>query len=139
MDRESGRNLAHALIVGAWIFTLCPSGLALAQEDPAPAAAASGAAPVESAAESRKDRRRAAKPDATAAQDATATAATEEPARVCKNIKPLGTRMAKRVCGTPEQWAALEKKTTDDASDDLRRVRGQGGVIATTPGPAAGP
>lgn len=161
MDRESGRKLAQALIVGAFSCILCPSGQPLAQEDAAPAAAASGAAPVEAATQSRKERRRAARTDATAAQDETATAAevqtatatakvdagtdaaetaaTEEPAIVCKSIKPLGTRMAKRVCGTPEQWAALEKKTTDAGSDDLRQVRGTGGVIATTPGPAAGP
>ena len=143
MDRESGRKLAQALLVGAF---LCPSGQPLAQENAAPATAASGAAPVEAATQSRKDRRRGPRTDATdkveAGTDAAATAATAataEPERVCKNIKPLGTRMAKRVCGTPEQWAALEKKTTDAASDDLRHVRSTGGVIATTPGPASTP
>ena len=158
MDQElcRSRTLAQALIVGAFICILWPSAEALAQEDAAPAAAAaaSGAAPAETATQSRRDRRRAAQQQtATAAQeqtgtaaaktdagtDAAETAATEEPAVVCKSIKPLGTRMAKRICGTPEQWAALEKKTTDAASDDLRQVRGAGGVIATTPGPAAGP
>jgi len=162
MDRESGRKLAQTLIVGAVICILCPPGQLLAQENAAPAAAAaSGAAPVEPATPSRKDRRRAARTDATAAQDETATAAeehtatatakvdasteasetaaTEEPAIICKSIKPLGTRMAKRVCGTPEQWAAFEKKTTDAGSEDLRTVRSTGGVIATTPGTAAGP
>jgi hypothetical protein len=142
MDRESGRKLAQALLVGAFLCILCPSGQPLAQENAAPAAA-SGATPVEAATQTRKDRRRAAKTDATDAtakvDSGTDAAATEEPERVCKNIKPLGTRMAKRVCGTPEQWAALEKKTTDAASDDLRHVRSTGGVIATTPGPASTP
>jgi hypothetical protein len=68
-----------------------------------------------------------------------AGAEAEGPTQICKNIKPLGTRMAKRVCGTPEQWAALEKKTTDAGSDDLRQVRSTGGVIATTPGPTSTP
>jgi hypothetical protein len=68
-----------------------------------------------------------------------AAAASDEPTTVCKNIKPLGTRMAKRVCATPEQWAALQNKTTDAASEKMRQVRGTGGVIATTPGPSATP
>ena len=70
---------------------------------------------------------------------AQANSARDEPTTICKNIKPLGTRMAKRVCGTPEQWAALEKKTTDAASDDMRQVRTIGGVIATAPGPTSTP
>ena len=62
-----------------------------------------------------------------------------EPEKICKNFKPLGSHMAKRVCGTPEQWAAFEKKTTDAAADDMRNVRSTGAVIATTPGPSSTP
>ncbi|HXS80066.1 MAG TPA: hypothetical protein VN818_07260 [Gammaproteobacteria bacterium] len=151
MDRESGRSrkLAQALIVGAFVCILWPPTEALAQAHAAPAATASGAVPAETATQSHRDRRRAAQQQAaTSAKeqtatatakvdtdtDAAATAATDEPAMVCKSIKPLGTRVAKRVCGTPEQWAAFEKKTTDAASDDMRQVRGTDGVIATTPG-----
>jgi hypothetical protein len=150
MDRGLRRSctLAYALLIGALICIVSPSSPALAQDDAAAIAAAGGTAPAETAPQSRKDRRRG-RADASAAQQQTAAAtpttaaaaaaSTEEPAMVCKSIKPLGTRMAKRVCGTPEQWAAFEKKTTDAASDDLRTVRSTGGVIATTPGPAAGP
>ena len=157
MNRDSrrSRRLARALLAGTFAWFLWPSAGALAQEDGRPEVAAATAAPADSAPRSRRDRRRAAKVDNAIAQERTETsvaAAAAEPAAdvdaaeaddesdiVCKNIKPLGTRMAKRVCGTPAQWAALEKKTTDSASDDMRQVRGQGAVIATTPGPAVGP
>jgi predicted lipid-binding transport protein (Tim44 family) len=143
------------MIMGTFAWLAWPSTGALAQDGAAPGV---GAASAEPAAASRRERRRAAQaatpvaPQATApaavattapvaasAPAAAAEPAADEPATICKNIKPLGTRMAKRVCGTPEQWAALEKKTTDAASDDLRQVRSTGGVIATTPGPTSTP
>jgi hypothetical protein len=147
MNRVSGRSrgVAHALIIGASVWFLGLSGGALAQDASAPAAAAPSAAPAEAASQSRRDRRRAPKPEPAAAPEATATtaaapaAAMVEPEKICKNFKPLGSHMAKRVCGTPEQWAAFEKKTTDSASDDLRNVRSTGAVIATTPGPGSTP
>jgi hypothetical protein len=146
MNRVSGRvrGLAHALIVGASAGFLGLSGGALAQDAAAPAAAAPSAAPAEAASQSRRDRRRAPKPEPAAAPEAATTtaaapAAMVEPEKICKNFKPLGSHMAKRVCGTPEQWAAFEKKTTDSASDDLRNVRSTGAVIATTPGPGSTP
>ncbi|HEY3516338.1 MAG TPA: hypothetical protein VGL98_04765 [Gammaproteobacteria bacterium] len=149
------RTVAYTLIACTFAWVAWPSSGALAQ-DGAPAASATSAAPAETASQSRRDRRRAAQaetaaPAATpgaapaaagapaAAASVAAAPAADSPTTICKNIKPLGTRMAKRVCGTPEQWAALEKKTTDAASDDLRQVRGTGGVIATTPGPTATP
>ena len=148
MDRDSrrSRGLVYALLAGAFAWLLWPSAGALAQE----AAAATSAAPAEAAAQPRRDRRRAAKADAQAVKaqatvaasaqpDAGAAEAVVEAEIVCKNIKPLGTRMARRICGTPAQWAALEKKTTDAAEDDMRQVGGQGAILSTTPGPAVGP
>lgn len=149
-DLHLSRRLVRALLAGAFAWLLWPSAGALAQEDEAPAAATS-TAPAEAAPQSRRDRRRAAKADTAASKTQTVAAAAQpageedgveavvESEIVCKNIKPLGTRMARRVCGTPAQWAALEKKTTDAAEDDMRQVGGQGAVIATTPGPAVGP
>jgi hypothetical protein len=131
------RNAAYGLITGAFAWLVWPSSGAFAQDNAAPAApaaSATSAAPAEAASQSRRERRRAAQ-----AETAPAAQATDEPTTICKNIKPLGTRMAKRVCGTPEQWAALEKKTTDAASDDMRQVRTIGGVIATAPGPTSTP
>jgi len=156
------RSVAYTLITGTFAGIAWPSTDVLAQDAAAPAASATNAAPAEPAASSRRERRRAAQAEtaatpaatpATAAHAsavptaaaaaapaaATAAAAPEGPTTICKNIKPLGTRMAKRVCGTPEQWAALEKKTTDAASDDMRQVRSISGVIATTPGPTSTP
>jgi hypothetical protein len=148
-DPRLSLRLVRALLAGAFAGLLWPSAGALAQEDKTGAAATS-TAPAEGAPPSRRDRRRAAKAETAAADAETPVAATPtvsggdaeaivESEIVCKNIKPLGTRMAKRVCGTPAQWAALEKKTTDAAADDMRNVRSTGSVIATTPGPAVGP
>jgi hypothetical protein len=148
MNRDSrrSRRLAHALLAGTFAGFLCPSTGALAQDEVRPAVGTASAAAADSAAQPRRDRRRAAKADNANAlgrtETSVAAAATVDAAEadiVCKNIKPLGTRMAKRVCGTPAQWAALEKKTTDAASDVMRQVRGQSAVIVTTPGPAVGP
>jgi hypothetical protein len=95
---------------------------------------------LRSAACESEDRNGDSVPAASAAPTAAAApAASDGPTTICKNIKPLGTRMAKRGCGTPEQWAALEKKTTDAASDDMRQVRSITGVIAPTPGPTSTP
>jgi len=134
---SGARNAAYGLITGAFVWLVWASSGAFAQDNPAPAApaaSASSAAPAEAASQSRRERRRAAQ-----AETAPAAQATDEPTTICKNIKPLGTRMAKRVCGTPEQWAALEKKTTDAASDDMRQVRTTAGVISQTPGPTSTP
>ena len=162
MNRYSSRAVAYTLIAGTFTCLVWPSSSALAQ-DAAPAASATSATPAEAASQSRRERRRAAQAETAAAPQAAATAAPAAPAApaaatapsaaaapaaaaasdgpttICKNIKPLGTRMAKRVCGTPEQWAALEEKTTDAASEDMRNVRSTGAVIATTPGPASTP
>jgi hypothetical protein len=151
MNRDS-RRLLHALLAGAFVSFLWPSAGLLAQ-DAAPAVDTASSASVESADQSRRDRRRAAKAETATEEERTQTAAAateptgdagaddgvDESEVICKNIKPLGTRMAKRVCGTVAQWAALDRKTTDAASDDMRQIRGQSAVITTTPGPAVGP
>ena len=147
MNRDSGRvrGVANALVVCAFAWFLSPSSGALAQDAATPAAAAPSAAPAEAPSQSRRERRRAPQPEPAAAPESAAAtttaapAALVEPEKICKNFKPLGSHMAKRVCGTPEQWAAFEKKTTDAASDDMRNVRSTGAVIATTPGPQSTP
>ena len=146
-DSSRARGVAYALIAGAFAWGAWPSSAALAQDDAAPAVdatTATSAAPAEAASQSRRERRRAPRPEPAAAPESTATttaapAAIVEPEKICKNFKPLGSHMAKRVCGTPEQWAAFEKKTTDAAADDMRNVRSTGAVIATTPGPGSTP
>ena len=74
----------------------------------APAAAAAAPAPSETA---------------TAATLAEPRAETVEARIVCKSYKPTGSRMARRVCGTPEQWAAVGEATSDNAEESMRQIR----------------
>jgi hypothetical protein len=53
---------------------------------------------------------------------------------VCKNIKVIGTKIARRVCGTPEQWAAQQRKTTDGAQEAMRQVRERSSIVVSQPG-----
>ena len=165
MNRYSGRSRtsARALIASAALWVLSPSNSTLAQESAVPAANASSEVAAEAAAEPRsaRERRRAARAQAGAPPaESTATAPSAEaapavaqagadaadpgsestePQRICKSVKPLGTRMAKRVCGTPEQWAAIEGRTSAEAGESMRQVHEQSGILATQPGPAVGP
>lgn len=144
MNRNSG--LAHAvarvLMTGALLATL---GVALAQTAPADRApAARGAAEAATAEPPRRNRERrrsAAVVAATAAAGSTATAA-EPPAPaadeaeaqiVCKNIKLTGTKISRRICGTEAQWAAQQKRTTDDAQEAMRQVRDRSSIVVNQP------
>ena len=37
--------------------------------------------------------------------------------------------MARRVCGTPEQWAALDEATTDNAQEGMRQIRDRSTIV----------
>jgi hypothetical protein len=143
---------------GIWVRVLCTTGLALvlgsgttlAQESSsaagASAAAEQGTAPAKQP--SRRERRRNAEAAAAAATaTTTATAAptaaagtdsaqAAEPKIVCKNIKPIGSRVERRICGTEEQWAASSQSTSADAQEGMRQVRDRSGV---TGGGGGGP
>jgi hypothetical protein len=143
---------------GALIRILCTTALVLglgagtaAQEgNPAanaPASAEQAAPQGEQA--SRRDRRRNAEAAAetagapTAAAEAAAAptaaadpAAPTEPKMVCKNIKPIGSRVARRTCATEEQWAASRDGSRADAQEGMRQVRDRSGI---TGGVGAGP
>jgi hypothetical protein len=128
---------------GVWVRILCSTGLVLAlgtgntlaQDSSsaanAPAAAEQGTAPAEQL--SRRERRRNAEAAAAAAAD---SAATAEPKMVCKNIKPIGSRVERRICGTEEQWAAANQSTSSDAQESMRQIRDRSGV---TGGGGGGP
>jgi len=163
MNRHSGRSRAsaRAVITSAALWVFSPSSGALAQESAVPTANAAGSEVAAEAApepRSARERRRAARaqtesppaktasgaeaPPAVAQADADAAdtgSESTESQLICKSVKPLGTRMAKRVCGTPEQWAAIEGRTSEAAGESMRQVHQQSGVIAAQPGPAAGP
>jgi hypothetical protein len=63
---------------------------------------------------------------------------TVETKIVCKNIKVLGTKISRRTCGTPEQWAARARKTTDDAQETMRQVRDRSAIAMPEPANAPG-
>jgi hypothetical protein len=127
-----------ALVLGA--------GIALAQDSTATAPAAAGQTTSPAEQPSRRERRRNAEAAASAAAAAAPPAATQaaaadptapaEPKVVCKNIKPIGSRVARRICGTEEQWAAASESTSADAQEGMRQVRDRSGV---TGGVGAGP
>jgi hypothetical protein len=97
-----------------------------------------------------RDRRRAVAGDETRAPEATAVpetlpthtvATTSQPqpveeveARmVCKNIKLTGTKIARRICGTQEQWASMEKRTSENAQEGMRQIRDRSTVVTSQP------
>jgi hypothetical protein len=74
-----------------------------------------------------------------AAQPTADSGETVEEKLVCKSVKPLGTRMAKRICATPEQWAAAEGRSTDRAEEGMRQMRRQGSLVVAPPSSAPQP
>lgn len=64
------------------------------------------------------------------------TAAQPEP--VCRTMKVLGSRVAKRVCGTPEEWAASTSRGIRDSKETMRQIREQSAIaqpVGTTQRP----
>ena len=142
MSHHSG--LAHALLAGS-LFVTFGTGAALAQTaTPAEGAAAGTAAPPEQPRRARERRRSAERAEAaTPAAQVTDAAPAALPTHtadvideriVCKNVKLTGTNISRRICGTPEQWAAQNKKTTDDAQEAMRQVRERSSIVVTQPG-----
>ena len=150
MNRYSGfvGTAARALLTCAFALTLGAAGAALGQ-DTLPAAnapVATGAEAVADQPRRARDRRRsqdvapatrAPEPAALAATDgstaalAAPQAETIEARIVCKNVKLTGTKISRRICGTPEQWAAQQQKTTDDAQEAMRQVRDRSSVVVS--------
>jgi hypothetical protein len=156
MNRDSGvaRAVTRALLTGAFLLTLGASAASLAQA-PVPAddttvTSTAGASAEADQPRRARDRRRSARPaDDTPAPEAAAAVATlpthtatttsaqaaetVEATMVCKNIKLTGTKISKRICGTPEQWAGQQRKTTDDAQEAMRQVRDRSSIVVTQP------
>jgi hypothetical protein len=137
--------LAGAFAVSLGIATATLAQDATPRDDTTVTRAAEAATPAEQPRRSRERRRAAqtpdeARPSETAAiADTTAAALAPEPDEtvetriVCKNIKALGTKISRRVCGTPEQWAAQARKTTDDAQETMRQVRDRSAIAMPQP------
>jgi hypothetical protein len=160
MRRDSGtaRFVVRALSTSVFVVTLGAGAAALAQDatprDTAAAESGTDAATAADQPRRGRDRRRAAEaadetrvaepaaapatlPTFNAATASAAQAETVEATLVCKNRKVTGTKISRRVCGTPEQWAAQEKKTSDDAQEAMRQVRERTSIVVTQPGQQA--
>lgn len=150
MDRDSA--LAHVIaglvLTGAAVIAIGSSAGALAQAADSAASAVSAeagtAAPVQARRRGRDGRRDAepAPPEPAAAPESlpTHTAAvavqpdeTVEAKLICKNIKATGTRVSRRICGTPEQWASVSQRTTDDAQETMRQIRDRTSIVVSQP------
>lgn len=139
MSRHS--RLVSALLIGTSILTPATRAPLAQTAAPSGAAAPAAAAPAEQSRRGRERRRAAESTEpATAAPPAAEAASTPLQADVidqrmiCKNIKLTGTNISRRICGTPEQWAAQDKKTTDDAQEAMRQVRDRSSIVVTQPG-----
>ena len=159
MNRYSGfaGAVARAMWAGALGLSLVITASALAQDatpkaDATVTRATEHVTPAEPPRRARDRRRSAAVSDqahppeaaavATTGTDAAALAIepdeTVENKIVCKNIKVLGTKISRRTCGTPEQWAAQARKTTDDAQETMRQVRDRSAIAMPEPASTVG-
>jgi hypothetical protein len=155
MDRDSGvARITCTLLIGAALIWTFGAGTAVCAESATPAddaAVTSAAGEATPAGQPRRarERRRATEPaevtrseptaaatpptDAAAATLAAQTAETVEAKIVCKNVKLTGTKISRRTCGTPEQWAAQSEKTTDNAQEAMRQVRDRSSIVVSQP------
>jgi hypothetical protein len=154
MDRDS--SLAHTAARTLFAAVLAIAlGYAASAPAQSPAAgaddASAGAAPAADQPRRARDRRRAAESgDETRAPEAAAVPETlpthtvtttstaqviddVEARMVCKNIKLTGTKIARRICGTQEQWASMEKRTSDNAQEGMRQMRDRSTVVTSQP------
>jgi hypothetical protein len=126
------RSFTRLLIAAALMLLLGPSTGALAQ-DSEHAAGAASSVPEQPR---RRERRRAAEAaaastdaQARAAEAAAAVTAAEPAAEtveselVCKSIEVAGSKIARRVCGTPEQWASQGRRASRAAQDAIQEIR----------------
>jgi hypothetical protein len=123
-------TLAQLLVATTFLLALGPSAAALAQGR-AQEVNAAGTAPEQPR---RRDRRRAAETDAASpdarTQDAGTPAAVAATAPttiatdlVCKSVKVGGSKIARRVCATPEQWATQGRRASQAAQDAVQEIR----------------
>jgi len=147
MHRDS--SLAHALFATALAIALGYAASVPAQSADAVTSGADSAAADQP--RRARDRRRAAEagdetraPEAAAAPETlpTHTVTTTSTAQViddvearmvCKNIKLTGTKIARRICGTQEQWASMEKRNSDKAQEGMRQMRERSSVVTAQP------
>jgi hypothetical protein len=155
MHRASDRlrNLARAFIAATFVLAFGPAANGLAQDSQQPADTASSTATT--ADQPRRNRQRRRAEDEAPASDAqtqdAAAPATDaaapgvevievvEERLVCKSEKLAGTKIARRTCGTPEQWEARSRQTSRAAQDAVQEIRNRSAFPAPPTVPVAIP
>ena len=79
----------------------------------------------------------ASTPSSTRADAAQLPAPPATTTQVCRNVDVLGSKIPKRVCATPDEWASFEGRAREDTRDGLRRLRDQGAIAPPSPGVSA--
>jgi hypothetical protein len=102
-------------------------------------ATASHDRPARRARDRRRDHRAAeetASSASVAAPAAAALQASAEPALVCQSVKVIGSRIERKICGTPEEWAASKESSAKGADEFMRQMRE---IASIAPSQGAGP
>jgi hypothetical protein len=76
----------------------------------------------------------ASAPTSGAASGAAAAQPPVWPNKVCKSMDVSGSKIPKRVCATPEEWATFNGHAREDSQDGLRRLQNQGALSPASPG-----
>jgi hypothetical protein len=129
----------------AWVATLAASVATAQAPEPSARAAAEPAAATAPAEQPRRkrDRRRQAEATATpaAALAPTRGAGTvdgTEAEIICKDVKPIGSRIPRRICGTEAQWGGSSEETAAHAQEQMRQIRDRSTLTGPAPsGPSS--
>jgi hypothetical protein len=103
--------------LGIALGALCVAGASLAADDAAPASDSLAQLPANPVTEPVP----AAQPPAA-------------PKKICRSLDVLGSKIPKRVCATPEEWASFSNRAHEDAQDGIRHFQDQGAVMPASPG-----
>jgi hypothetical protein len=127
-------TLCLALLVGSTAAAQAPESAARTAAEPAAAAA-----PAEQPRRKRDRRRQGdAAPTAAAPASVAATGQGNEGEIICKDIKPIGSRIPRRVCGTEAQWGGSSEETAAHAQEQMRQIRDRSTLTGPSPsGPAS--
>lgn len=71
-----------------------------------------------------------------AAQSPAVLEATAEPQQVCRSMKVIGSRIERKICATPEEWAANQESSAKDADEFMRQMRE---IASIAPSQGSGP
>ena len=138
MNRGSGCAVAIA-------FALAALAQAAEPESGGPSEPAAKSAAAATQEQPRSERRRGIRektpePTTTAAaavspleRQEIAAEAKAEPAVVCRMMRPTGTRVKRRACGTAEEWATNEGRHADAAQETMRQVRDRSTIVVAQP------